>query len=132
MYFEKTFIKRHEVKIELTRLNKKFKDRYRFKARAYAPLYKSLLTGSLLYGDYVYSKTEHGARVSAIQKLLQKCRPSLSKEEQKINNIRHKHGLLPIKRRVYIEVHVSNTFDFIMNNDDEIAWREIKNDYTDS
>lgn len=126
-----TYIRREQIKVEITRLNKKFKDKYRFKARAFAPLgyvpNEEVDHKRLLMGSYVYSKTEHGARVSAIHNLLQKCRPALTKEQQKINSQSRKLGFVePVERRVYVEVRISNSLDFIMNDDDGIVWHEIK------
>lgn len=130
MPLSNTYIRREQIIVEITRFNKKYKDKYRFKAKAYAPLGyidDDVDHHRLFVGPEVYSKTEHGARVSAIQGLLRKCRPPLTKEQKRINDERYKNGDKDtlIKRSVYVEVRVSNSLDFIMN-DDEVVWHEIR------
>jgi len=133
------FIKREEVKINVERLDKKHKDKYRFRAVASAPVYNekdesrdnstmwtfsSGVDDGLFKSSIVYSKTEKGAEISALTDLLHKCRPPLSKEQKIKDKKIRKEGGEGIKRSVYVKV--SNAFDFIMNEDcDNKNWYEI-------
>lgn len=129
------YIKREEIRVDVERLNKKHKGKYRFKARASAPAHYEndpkgkyeewrFNSSNEIKGDEVYSKTEHGARVTALNSLFQRCRPPLTKK-QKLEN-RSSNGK-KYERQVYTEVRVSNSFDFIMNDDDaQKNWHEIR------
>ena len=130
------YIKREEVKVDIERFNKKYKDKYRFKARAYAVVYYesnpedeyaswNYNKNRSVSGNVVYSKTKKGAEVSALNSLFHQCRPPLSKK-QKIENKKVK-GKCVYKRFVLTEVRVSNSLDFIMNDDDvKKNWNEIR------
>jgi len=128
------YIKREEIKVEIERLNKKFKGKYRFKAVASAPVHyendpdskygewRSISSNSISSSE-IYSKTRHGAEVSAMTDLFQRCRPPLSKKQKLENRNKGKNH----QRQVYTEVRVSNSFDFIMNDDDKTRnWNEIR------
>ena len=117
-------IRREQVKVKITKLNKKHKGKYRFSAVAEAPIYSERGDPSIWYSENpprllksnkVFSKTEHGAKVSAVTSLLHKCRPPLTKKEKAKG----------FKRSVYIEVRMSNAFDFIMA-DSKMPCYEIK------
>jgi len=136
------FIKREELKVETIRLNKKYKGKYRYKAQAYSPLYfeeDKAVPGTTSFSykveqrdpnkrsEWVYSKTKHGAEVTAITNLLQKCRPPLSKTMKLSNKELRKNNKSEIKRTVITEVRVSNAMDFIMNDDARSDnWQEIR------
>lgn len=157
---EVRYIKREEVKVKIERFNKKFKGKYRFKAYAYAPLHwedtpdPEGTTSFTAYsswgrndknqemtGSEVLSKTRQGAETSAINQLLQQCRPPLSRK-QKLSNKgklkvekrsrQYKNGLretgekVVYERQVHVEVRVSNSLDFIMNDDSKSVWHEIR------
>ena len=139
---EVRYIKREEVKVKIERFNKKYKGKYRFKAFAYAPLYwedtpdppgTTSFSASTwgrtdknqeMKGSEVLSKTRHGAEASAINQLLQQCRSPLTRKqklENRSSKTEKKH-----KRYVNVEVRVSNSLDFIMNDDDGKVWHEIR------
>jgi len=139
---EVRYIKREEVKVNIERLNKKHKGKYRFKANAYAPIYwedtpdppgTTSFSGSTwgrtepnqkMTGSTVYSKTRYGAEASAILQLLHQCRRPLTKKqklENRSNKTETKH-----KRHVSVEVRVSNALDFIMNDDGKQVWHKIR------
>jgi len=136
------FVKREEFKVELVRLAKKHKGKYRYKAQAYSPLYyeetedEPDMTGfsyqvkqrdPYYRSEWVYSKTEHGAKVTATTNLLQKCRPPLSKQMKLRNKELKKNNEKEIKRTVITEVRVSNAMDFIMNDEPRSkSWHEIR------
>ena len=135
---EITYIKREEFQIEMEKLNKKYKGKYRFKARASAPYYlehipdgsdsfsawSNVERSKIMLGEWVYPKTKKGAEISAITKLLQQCRPPLTKK-QKLENRSTRNKDIHT-RNVNVEVRVSNALDFIMNDGDEKQWHEIK------
>jgi len=139
------FIKREEFKVETVRLDRKHKGKYRYKAQAYSKLYfeedkNEPGTTSFSYqvkqrdpyyrSEWVYSKTKHGAKVTALTNLLQKCRPPLSKQMKLKNKQLKKKKEKEIQRTVVIEVRVSNSFDFIMNDDGKNKdWHEIRKIY---
>ena len=129
---KKPYIKREEVRVNIERLSKKHKDKYRYKAVAEAVIYMphqkdswdNIETRTLESGG-CYSKTEKGARITAVTKLLQKCRPPLTHKQKIEINIRYKEGCYKIDRTVYIEVHVSNALKFIKEDGEDPTWYEI-------
>ena len=127
------FINRPEIKIEVKKLLRKHKGKYRYSGEAKALVHNSTKTSSRGYdhtitSGVVYSRTRKGAEVTSLTKLLHQCRPPLTKA-QKFENIAKKNedGFIEHTRKVYIEVRVSNAFDFIMNSDrGNSTWKKIK------
>ena len=127
------YINREEISIDVIRLNKKYKGKYRFKAQAKAPLHqdkdfsntiafrsKVNMEDNYFTGNVVYSKTKKGADTSALINLLHQCRPPLSKQEKYYNTHNKDEPFFKeFTRIVTTEVRVSNALDFIMNDSDE-------------
>ena len=131
------YINREDIKIDVARLNKKYKDKYRFTGRAYAEVHfepeiegewqmraaTNTIEGSFS-SDLIYSKTKKGAEKTALTDLLEKCRHPLTKKQKAKNRQLKKEGKEEIRRIVSTEVRVGNSFNFIMGG--ESTWHEIR------
>jgi len=139
---EVRYIQREQIRFIVKRLKIKYKGKYKYSAKAEAPLYTEDISDvsttstarfstntnrdPVLVSELVYSKTEQGAKTSALTSLLHKCRAPLTRKQKIQNKKLSKINKPQSKRYVSIEVRVSQSFDFIMNTDGETAlWQEI-------
>jgi len=112
------YIRKEQIQVEIERLNKKVKGKYRFKAQAKTPLYT--IQGSQQQGylssEIIFSKTKHGAKISALISLYHRCRPPLTRQQKLKNRQLKKEGEKEIKPTFFYEIRHSNSIDFIMDD----------------